>query len=145
MWKHSEPPHGQSIQICSWFYFLSLTSAIRHGWGPVVGWVLHHYHHHHYCATTTQYTRRCCLQPGICTTALASLPNRGVSGCSGLEVAVPLPLGMWHQECSCLILPMQLRVKAAVPSCLLLSSPPTVSPAPDSSRGHVWRRGMDGW
>lgn len=64
------------------------------------------------------------------TTALASLPNSGVSGCSRLEVNVLLPLGIWHWECSagdysfalsCLCSSVKRLLCPPAPSCLLIT------------------------
>lgn len=104
---------------------------------------------------TSPSTRRRCQHSGIGTTARASPPNHGVSGCSRLEVAVRLLLVIWHQAgsasnhsaaSSCLL---QLREEAAVPSCLLHSLAPTACPAPRAAamvtHGEGAERKRGGW
>lgn len=95
---------------------------------------------------TSPSTQWCCQYSCISTTARASPPNQGVSGCSGPEVAVPLLLGIWQQAgstsnhsaaLSCLL---QCKEEAAVPSCLLRSLAPTACPAPRAV-ATAWRRG----
>lgn len=100
---------------------------------------------------TSPSTQRCCQDSCISTTARASPPNQGVSGCSGPEVAVPLLLGIWQQAgstsnhsaaLSCLL---QCKEEAAVPSCLLRSLAPTACPAPWAVATVTHGEGAEGW